>query len=57
MRAQVLGFKFIFITGTMALMAANLEKLDKAILVLPAFAAVFFSSWSALCDGPRQKAH
>lgn len=41
-RAQVLGFKFTFITGTMALMAANLEKLDKTILVLPAFAAIFF---------------
>ena len=29
----------------------------KAILVLPAFADVFFSSWSALCNGLRQKAH
>ena len=40
--AQVLGFKFTFITAAMGLMLANFEKLDKWILVLPAFAAIFF---------------
>lgn len=41
-RAQVLGFKFTFITAAMGLMLANIEKIEKEILVLPAFAAIFF---------------
>jgi hypothetical protein len=41
-RAQVLGFKFTFITGAMGLMVAKLDTIDKSILVLPAFAAIFF---------------
>jgi hypothetical protein len=41
-RAQVLGFKFTFITGAMGLIVAKLDTIDKSILVLPAFAAIFF---------------
>jgi len=41
-RAQILGFKFTFITAGIGLMGANFDKLDKNMLVLPAFAAIFF---------------
>jgi len=41
-RAQVLGFKFAFITAAMGFIVAKMETIDKSILVLPAFAAIFF---------------
>lgn len=41
-RAQVIGFKFAFITTSMSLMVANVDKLNNVIFVLPAFAAIFF---------------
>jgi len=43
-RAQILGFKFTFITASMAIIVVNLKEpgLDCAILVIPALAAIFF---------------
>lgn len=41
-RSQVLGFKFTFVPVAMGLLAANLKEIDKALFVLPAFAAIFF---------------
>lgn len=41
-RAQVLGFKFTFITAGMGIIGANLNALDKKILIVPALAAIFF---------------
>lgn len=41
-RAQVLGFKFTFVTASLSLLAANIEKIDKALFVMPAFSAIFF---------------
>lgn len=41
-RAQIMGFKFTFISASMALLIANIEDLDPAIFVIPAFAAIFF---------------
>ncbi len=44
-----IGMAFIFAGGVRYGTSYNKYK---AILVLPAFASVFFCSWSALCDGP-----
>lgn len=43
-RAQILGFKFTFITASMGIIGANLKGagLDSIILVIPALAAIFF---------------
>lgn len=41
-RAQILGFKFTFITAGMGIIGANLATLDKKILIVPALAAIFF---------------
>jgi hypothetical protein len=41
-RAQVLGFKFTFITAALGLICANIEKYDNNILAIPALAAILF---------------
>jgi len=41
-RSQVTGFKITFVTATIGLMAANIASLDKALFVIPAFAAICF---------------
>ena len=42
LRSQLLGFKFTFVTAAMGLLAVNLKEIDKALFILPAFAAIFF---------------
>lgn len=42
MRAQMIGFKITFVTSAVAVAAANIEKVPPILLVIPAFAAVFF---------------
>ena len=39
-RAQVMGFKIVFVSSAIGLMAKNLESLDKALFVIPAFASI-----------------
>lgn len=41
-RTQVIGFKITFVSAGIGLIAANSEKLSIKLLVVPAFAAVFF---------------
>jgi hypothetical protein len=41
-RTQVIGFKITFVSAGIGLIAANSEKLSIKVLVVPAFAAVFF---------------
>ena len=41
-RAQVIGFKITLVSGGIGLIVANLDKLPPEILVVPAFAAIFF---------------
>lgn len=41
-RAQILGFKFTFITAAMGIIGAHLNELDSTIFVIPALAAIFF---------------
>ena len=41
-RAHVTGFKISFVSATLGLMAANIDKVDKALFVIPAFAAICF---------------
>lgn len=42
-RSQIIGFKITFISAALALIAANIDKLPNlVILVIPAFAAIFF---------------
>jgi hypothetical protein len=41
-RAQITGFKISFVSATMGLMAADMENLDKALFVIPAFASICF---------------
>ena len=41
-RTQVIGFKITFVSAGIGLVAANSEKLSIKLLVVPAFAAVFF---------------
>lgn len=42
LRAQVIGFKITFVTATLAVATANLDKIPSTIFVFPAVAAVFF---------------
>src|SRR5688572_12835472 len=42
LRAQVLGFKITFVSAAIGLIGANLDKARVELLVIPAFAAVFF---------------
>lgn len=41
-RSQVMGFKITFITAAIGLMIANISSLEKALFVIPAFAAICF---------------
>jgi len=41
-RAQVIGFKITFVSAGLGLIAANIEKVPSELLLIPAFAAVFF---------------
>jgi hypothetical protein len=41
-RSQMVGFKISFVTVAIGLMAANINTLDKALFVMPAFAAICF---------------
>lgn len=41
-RAQVIGFKITFVSAAIGLIGTNLEKIPNALLVVPAFAAIFF---------------
>lgn len=42
MRAQVMGFKVTFVMATIGLLAANIDKINKTLFVIPAFAAICF---------------
>lgn len=41
-RSQVIGFKITFVSASIGLLVANLDSVDKALFILPSFAAVFF---------------
>lgn len=41
-RSQVMGFKITFVTAMIGLMANGLNSIDKALFVIPAFAAICF---------------
>ena len=41
-RAQVVGFKITFVSASVGLIATNLDKISTLVLVVPAFAAIFF---------------
>jgi hypothetical protein len=41
-RTQIIGFKITFVSGAIGLMATHLDKVPRALLALPAFAAIFF---------------
>ena len=41
-RAQVIGFKITFVSAGIGLVAAYMDKLPAQLLLIPAFAAVFF---------------
>ena len=43
-RAQVIGFKITFVSAAIGLIVANLERVPNQVLVIPAFAAIFFDS-------------
>jgi hypothetical protein len=42
LRTQIIGIKVTFVSTTFALIAANLDKVPNSLLVIPAFAAMFF---------------
>ena len=42
LRARAIGFKITFVGGAIALILANRKSLDDRLLVVPAFAAMFF---------------
>ncbi|HEX5758142.1 MAG TPA: hypothetical protein VF121_03015 [Thermoanaerobaculia bacterium] len=41
-RTQVIGFKITFVSAAVGVIATNLDKIPLPLLMLPAFAAVFF---------------
>lgn len=41
-RAQVIGFKITFVTAGVGIIAANMDDFSTQLLVIPAFAAIFF---------------
>lgn len=41
-RAQVIGFKITFVSAAIGLIGTNLDKIPNMLLVIPAFAAIFF---------------
>lgn len=42
LRAQLIGFKITFVSAGIGVIAANIGKLPPLLLVIPAFAAIFF---------------
>lgn len=42
LRAQIIGFKITFVSAAIGLIGTNLEKVPSVVLVIPAFAAIFF---------------
>ncbi len=42
LRAQIVGFKITFVSAGIGLIAANSDKIPSILLVVPAFAAIFF---------------
>jgi len=42
LRAQIVGFKITFVGTAIGLIVANIDKIPRSLLVLPAFAAIFF---------------
>ena len=42
LRAQVIGFKITFVSAAIGLIGTNIDKIPNALLVIPAFAAIFF---------------
>lgn len=41
-RAQIIGFKITFVSASAGLIGSNLDKVSTALLVIPAFASIFF---------------
>ena len=41
-RAQIIGFKITFVSSVMAVAIASIDKIPTHLLIIPAFAAVFF---------------
>ena len=41
-RSQIIGFKIAFVGTSIGLVAANIEKVENYLFVIPAFAAIFF---------------
>jgi hypothetical protein len=42
LRTQIIGFKITFVTTGIGLVAANLDEVPAALLIVPGFAAIFF---------------
>jgi hypothetical protein len=42
LRAQVIGFKITFVSAAIGLIGTNIDKIPNILLVIPAFAAIFF---------------
>lgn len=42
LRAQIIGFKITFVSAAIGLIGTNVEKFSSLLLVIPAFAAIFF---------------
>src|ERR1044072_92950 len=42
MRTQVIGFKITFVSTGIGLIAANIDKVPKELMAIPAFASIFF---------------
>lgn len=41
-RSQVIGFKITFVSAAIGIIGTNLDKIPNALLVVPAFASIFF---------------
>ena len=41
-RAQVIGFKITFVSAAVGLIGTNIDRIPNILLVIPAFAAIFF---------------
>lgn len=42
LRAQIIGFKITFVSAAIGLIGTNLDRIPNMLLVIPAFAAIFF---------------
>lgn len=42
LRAQIIGFKITFVSAAIGLIGTNIDKIPSTMLVIPAFAAIFF---------------